>query len=140
MTFKTQYVVLTMIAIIAVQGGMVRLHQVVTVERSFPMGIAVKVTVAPMIVAVVSNVNTHTANMVAVVGLTKMVRQYVRMQMETVLVLPLTAKSLVNQERGQDVINLVPMAPKVAVIISTAVGFVTPAMSVFRKAPITVMS
>ena len=55
--------------------------------------------------------------------------------METVLVIALNlAASLAVVTRP------VPMAPKVAVIISTAVGFVTPAMSVFRKAPITVMS
>jgi len=133
MISKTQYVVLMMVNIIVAKEMALRL--LVTVERSFPMGNAVQVTVAPMIVAVVSNVNIHTANMVAVVIIILTVRQYVRMQMETVLVLAMNlAVSLAVVPRP------VPMAPKVAVIISAAVGFVTPAMSVFRKAPITVMS
>ena len=72
MISQTQYVVLMMVNIIVVKEMALRL--LVTVERSFPMGNAVKVTVAPMIVAVVSNVNIHTANMVAVVSIILTVR------------------------------------------------------------------
>lgn len=75
MISKTQYVVLMMVNIIVVMQEMMdHQHQVVTVERSFPMGNAVQVTVASMNVVVVLNVNTHTANMVAVVSIILTVR------------------------------------------------------------------